>query len=75
MWISKKKYRQLEKRIADLEVQVQGQQIVGEIISEFCCSVANKEKMDLLSYQQLHSPSANSNEKVRMLLQKIRKLG
>ena len=26
MWISKKKYQQLEKKIADLEVQVQGQQ-------------------------------------------------
>ncbi len=26
MWISKKKYKALEKRIADLEVQVQSQQ-------------------------------------------------
>ncbi len=27
MWVSKKKFKALEKRIADLEVQVQGQQI------------------------------------------------
>lgn len=26
MWISKKKFKELEKRIADLEVQVQSQQ-------------------------------------------------
>lgn len=28
MWITKKKFEALEKRIADLEVQVQSQQIV-----------------------------------------------
>lgn len=31
MWVSKKKWRSLEKRVADLEVQVRGQQ---EIISD-----------------------------------------
>lgn len=75
MWISKKRWEALEKRIADLDKQIQAQQIVGEIISEFCRSVANTEKLDLLSYQQLHSPTANSNEKIRMLLQKIREFG
>lgn len=30
MWISKKKYTELEKRIADLEVQVQSQQIAKQ---------------------------------------------
>lgn len=33
MWISKKKYRQLEERIADLEVQVQGQRVISPSIS------------------------------------------
>lgn len=31
MWISKKKWQQLEKRIADLERQVQSQQIRVDI--------------------------------------------
>jgi uncharacterized coiled-coil protein SlyX len=37
MWISKKKYQELEKRIADLEVQVQSQQIIykNHIESEY----------------------------------------
>ena|GEM_PF-3015887 len=32
MWISKKKYQQLEKKIADLEAQVQGQQRDSKIL-------------------------------------------
>lgn len=74
MWISKQKWEALEKRIADLEREVQGQHIKNEISFEFCRSVANKEKLSLFSYQQLYSPSTNSSEKVRMLLEKIRKL-
>lgn len=34
MWISKKKYKKLEKRIADLEKQVQSQQLAQTVISE-----------------------------------------
>lgn len=68
-----RKMQALKKRIADLEKQIQSQQIVIEIICEFCRSVANTEKLDLLSYQQLHSPTTDSNKKVRMLFQKIRK--
>lgn len=74
MWISKAKWMALEKRVADLEREVQGQRIGNEVVFEFCRSVANKEKLSLLSYQQLYSPSANSSKKVRMLLEKIRKL-
>jgi len=75
VWISKKKWQALEKRVADLEVEVQGQLIKNEVIFEFCRSAANKEKLSLLSYQQLYSPSADSSQKVRMLFEKIRKFG
>lgn len=34
MWISKKKYKKLEKRIADLEKQVQSQQLAQTVIAE-----------------------------------------
>ena len=75
VWISKKKWQALEKRVADLEVEVQGQLIKNEVIFEFCRSADNKEKLSLLSYQQLYSPSADSSQKVRMLFEKIRKFG
>ena len=75
VWISKKKWQALEKRVADLEVEVQGQLIKNEVIFEFCRSAANKEKLSLLSYQQLYSPSADSSQKVRMLFEKFRKFG
>ena len=75
MWISKKKWKALEKKVADLEREVQGQQIKNEIFFEFCRSVANKEKLSLLSYQQLYSPYADSSDKVRMLLKKIGEFG
>ncbi len=73
MWISRKKWNALEKRVADLEMEVQGQRVKDEVIFEFCRSVASKEKISLLSYQQLYSPSADSSQKVRMLFEKIRK--
>ena len=73
MWISRKKWNALEKRVADLEVEVQ--LIKNEVIFEFCRSAANKEKLSLLSYQQLYSPSADSCQKIRMLFEKIRKFG
>ena len=65
---------ELEERVADLENQIQSQQIKFEICYEFCRSVANEKEMSLLSYQQLYGPSADSNEKVRMLLKQIREL-
>ena len=71
MWISRKKWNALEKRVTDLEVEVQGQLIKNEVIFEFCRSAANKEKLSLLSYQQLYSPSADSCQKIRLLFEKI----
>lgn len=80
MWISKKEYierelrvSELKSRIDEMERVIANQGCVIELLKEFCISVANKEKRDLLSYQQLHSPSADSNEKVRMLFEKVRK--
>lgn len=74
MWVPKNKWETLEKRVADLEGRVHSQLPMTEITFEFCKSVANKDGMGLLSYQQLNSPSTDSNKKVRMLLEQIREL-
>lgn len=68
----KKKSRTLRKRLSALEVEVHKLKVVNEILFEFCRSVANKDQLSLLSYQQLNSPVSDSNEKVRMLLDEIR---
>lgn len=62
-----------EQRIAELEKEVEDLRRVNQILIEFCRSVANKEGMSLLSYQQLYSPSSESCEKVRALFEEIRK--
>ena len=49
--------------------------LVFELILEILETWAETEGISLISSQQLHSPSAERNEKVRMLLQKIRELG
>lgn len=69
----KKKPQALRKRLSVLEVEVHKLKVINEILFEFCRSVANKDQLSLLSYQQLNSPVADSNEKVRMLLDEIRK--
>lgn len=63
-----------QKRLSTLEEEVRKLKVINTILLEFCKSVANKEKLSLLSYQQLNSPSTNSNEKIRMLFEEIRKL-
>lgn len=69
----KRKSRTLRKRLSALEKEVHEMKVVSAILFEFCRSVANKEQLSLLSYQQLNSPVADSNEKVRMLLDEVRK--
>ena len=49
--------------------------LVLELILEILETWAETEGISLISSQQLHSPSAERNEKVRMFLQKIRELG
>lgn len=71
----KKAMEDVRKRIAALEVQAQSQRIENKILWEFCNSVAYKEKLDLVSYQQLYSPSPDSAEKIRVLIEKIFKFG
>lgn len=74
MWVSKRRWKALEKKVAGLEGKVQSQQIVIELLIEFSKSVAYSEGRDLLSYQQFHSPSANSSKKIFVLIQEILKL-
>lgn len=70
--VRRHKEKVLKSQIADLKKQVQGQQLILELLFQFCRSVAYKERRDLLSYQQLYSPSTDSSKKVRMLFQQIR---
>lgn len=65
----KRKSRTLRKRLSALEAEVHKLKVINEILFEFCRSVANKDQLSLLSYQQLNSPVADSNEKVRMLFE------
>lgn len=69
----KKKPQALRNRLSALEVEVHKLKVINEILFEFCRSVANKDQLSLLSYQQLNGPVADSNEKVRMLLDEVRK--
>lgn len=64
----KRKPRALRKRLSALEVEVHKLKVINEILFEFCRSVANKDHLSLLSYQQLNSPVADSNEKVECFL-------
>lgn len=70
--ISQKEWKELNKKIADLERYAQGQQLLLELLLEFCKAVAAKEGLSLMSYQQLYYPPTDSGRKVRMLFQKIR---
>lgn len=69
----KRKSRTLRKRLSALEREVHKLKVINDILFEFCRSVANKEQLSLLSYQQLNSPVTDSNEQIRMLLDEIRK--
>ncbi len=63
MLVSKKKWQDLEKRVADIERKIQSQIPQNKMTYEPYVSVTNRENMSLLSYQQLYSSSADSNEK------------
>lgn len=73
MNISKRQWLQVNKKIAGLERRIQNQQLMIELLFQFCRSVANKEKHCLISYQQLYSPSADSAKEVRILFEQLRK--
>lgn len=73
MWVSKKKWEEMEKKIADLEIAVRGQSYMTNLTYEFCKSVANKDKMSFVSYQKKYSPSIDSSQNVNVLLDEFRK--
>lgn len=73
MWISKAKWMALEKRVADLEREIRGQRVKNEIMFEFCRSVANKEKLSLLSYQQLYSHPPTAIRRSACFLRRLEK--
>ena len=70
--VSRRQQKEINKKIAALERSAQGQQLLIDLLFEFCKAVAAKDSLCLLSYQQLNSPSADSSCKIRMLFQKIR---
>lgn len=72
--VSKKEWDFIEKRIADLEGQVQGQQLILELLIHIMDSLKPDQDLDLISYQQLNSPFTESQDKVRVLIQKILEL-
>lgn len=71
MWISKKKYQALEKRIADLEEQVQGQQKQNIVINYAKDAIVKykvneiKKVFDYIAYPEKHV----SKEEVLTILQ------
>lgn len=66
-----KKKKKLLVRIANLELILQGQQLLVELLYEFCESVANKEQLELWSYQRLNSLAPSHNDKVMLLLSRL----
>lgn len=63
------------REMDETKKEFQKHTLVLELILEILETWAETEGISLISSQQLHSPSAERNEKVRMLLQKIRELG
>ncbi len=59
----------------EIEDELYSLGVVLELIVEILSSYASEEGLGLISGQQLHCPSTERNKKVRMLLQRIRKLG
>lgn len=59
----------------EIKKELQKHSLVLELILEVLESWAEADGVSLISSQQLHSPSSERNEKVRVLLQKIRELG
>lgn len=59
----------------NLQRQVQQLGMIVALMLEIMATWAEEEGVSLLSSQQLHSPSAQRNEQVRVLLQHIREFG
>lgn len=59
----------------ELSRQVQQLGMIVALMLEIMAAWAEEEGVSLLSSQQLHSPSAQRNEQVRVLFQRIREFG
>lgn len=59
----------------ELNRQVQQLGMIVALMLEIMATWAEEEGVSLLSSQQLHSPSAQRNEQVRVLFQRIREFG
>ena len=59
----------------DLSRQVQQLGMIVALMLEIMATWAEEEGVSLLSSQQLHSPSAQRNEQVRVFFQRIREFG
>lgn len=57
----------------EIKKELQRQRVLLELILEILESWSEAEGLSLISCQQFHSPSPERNEKVRMLLQEVRK--
>lgn len=67
--------RKPASKMEEIKKELQKHALVLELILEVLETWAETEGVSLISSQQLHSPTAERNEKVRVLIQEIRKLG
>lgn len=59
----------------EIKKELHKQGVIIELLIEILSTMTEEQGLSLLSYQQLRCPSAERNEKVRMLLKEVRKLG
>lgn len=59
----------------EIKKELHKQGVLIELLIEILSTMTEEQGLSLLSYQQLRCPSAERNEKVRMLLKEVRKLG
>lgn len=65
----------LKSELQGLKKELQKQGLLLELILEILSTYIEEDGLSLISSQQLHCPSSERNEKVRMLIQQIRELG
>lgn len=63
-----------EKEVEELKKELQKQGLLLELVIEILATYFESDGLSLISSQQLHCPSSERNEKVRMLIQQVREL-
>ena len=56
----------------EIKKELHRQGLLLELLIEILTTMTEEQGLSLISYQQLHCPSTERNEKVRMLLKEIR---